>query len=472
METKKNLMALSENLRREGNDLLGRGMLDEAIEKYTEALLVTPSDHLLFSNRSAARLLRKQYDLALDDAEQCVKLAPEWGKGYLRKFNGLWEIGDVHAARAICEEAMTRLSSTELECLNGLLGKCDIELFRRRLTGTWAGRVSNEMGGYNQTMIFDRENSVRVEVFGRHQDCTYTIDLSKTPVQLTIHFGPDGGTTSVPYIVEFRDEDSALAMCCPFLVPDIPTELEGPGFVLMTKGDASQTEDPSLKAKKDHVENIRDDQERMRLYLDDFAAIISQSSEMFDLSVPVELQEADEVEANKKVIHVMSLHVKITELEDIYGAKVAKSSFGIISGGDDYHSSSAEVQAAALRLRELLLATGFITPEALEQARIQYTKTSATSESAENSHRSRLQKKLLERRTSNPKPAPVQVKSADNDSHVVTYEEADIPEADSNPEVCDSNSKLWSRDIIFLSVGIITVALGTGLWLHKRMNRM
>jgi len=39
----------------------------------------------LFSNRSAAKAGKKEWDQALQDAEQCIKVNPSWGKGYARK---------------------------------------------------------------------------------------------------------------------------------------------------------------------------------------------------------------------------------------------------------------------------------------------------------------------------------------------------------------------------------------------------
>ncbi len=58
---------------------------DEAIEWYDKALEIDPKNHVVFSNRSAAYLSKKDGVNALCDAEMCVDLNPTWGKGYVRK---------------------------------------------------------------------------------------------------------------------------------------------------------------------------------------------------------------------------------------------------------------------------------------------------------------------------------------------------------------------------------------------------
>ncbi len=56
-----------------------------AIKFYTEAISHDPTDHLLFSNRSACYASIEQYQDALDDANKCVELKPDFARGYGRK---------------------------------------------------------------------------------------------------------------------------------------------------------------------------------------------------------------------------------------------------------------------------------------------------------------------------------------------------------------------------------------------------
>lgn len=52
---------------------------------YSEAIELDPSDATLYANRSLCYLQMAEADKALRDANTCVKLRPEWLKGYYRK---------------------------------------------------------------------------------------------------------------------------------------------------------------------------------------------------------------------------------------------------------------------------------------------------------------------------------------------------------------------------------------------------
>jgi stress-induced-phosphoprotein 1 len=56
-----------------------------AIKHYSEAISFDPTDHLLFSNRSACYASLEQYQDALDDGKKCVELKPDFVRGYGRK---------------------------------------------------------------------------------------------------------------------------------------------------------------------------------------------------------------------------------------------------------------------------------------------------------------------------------------------------------------------------------------------------
>ena len=47
---------------------------------YTEALALDPLSHVLYSNRSAARLKMGMFALALQDAVRATELSPQWPK--------------------------------------------------------------------------------------------------------------------------------------------------------------------------------------------------------------------------------------------------------------------------------------------------------------------------------------------------------------------------------------------------------
>lgn len=71
--------------KKKGNDEFQAKNFKEAIKHFTEAIKHDPSDHVFFSNRSACYASLENYDKALEDGAECVRLKPDWPKGYTRK---------------------------------------------------------------------------------------------------------------------------------------------------------------------------------------------------------------------------------------------------------------------------------------------------------------------------------------------------------------------------------------------------
>lgn len=51
-----------------------------ATRLYTDAIILDPANHVLYSNRSAAHLRLNQWDEALYDARKCKQMKPDWSK--------------------------------------------------------------------------------------------------------------------------------------------------------------------------------------------------------------------------------------------------------------------------------------------------------------------------------------------------------------------------------------------------------
>ncbi|PAA91946.1 hypothetical protein BOX15_Mlig004862g2 [Macrostomum lignano] len=69
-----------------------------------EALEMEPNNHVLLSNRCAARLKLGEFGLALQDARKCRTLAPDWPKAYYREGVALQCLGKfADAAAALCQ---------------------------------------------------------------------------------------------------------------------------------------------------------------------------------------------------------------------------------------------------------------------------------------------------------------------------------------------------------------------------------
>ena len=81
-----------------GNAHFKAGEYLKAAASYTKAIKEQPDAHVLYSNRAQAFLKLNKVSKALDDAEKCIVLAPDFVKGYHRKASAL---------AAMCEPVRT-----------------------------------------------------------------------------------------------------------------------------------------------------------------------------------------------------------------------------------------------------------------------------------------------------------------------------------------------------------------------------
>jgi stress-induced-phosphoprotein 1 len=70
--------------KQQGNKYYSQGDYINAIECYTKAIEANNKDHTFFSNRAAAHFALGNYEISIDDARQCIAIAPNWVKGYYR----------------------------------------------------------------------------------------------------------------------------------------------------------------------------------------------------------------------------------------------------------------------------------------------------------------------------------------------------------------------------------------------------
>jgi len=78
-------MTSANDFKTAGNVALQAGKISEAIANYTKAINLDGSNHVYYSNRSAAYLKKGEGNNALDDATSCIALNPQFPKGYSRK---------------------------------------------------------------------------------------------------------------------------------------------------------------------------------------------------------------------------------------------------------------------------------------------------------------------------------------------------------------------------------------------------
>ena len=70
-------------------------------EKFSQAIEIEPTNHVLYSNRSGAYASLKDFDKALTDANKTTEIKPDWAKGWGRKGAALHGINDLRKSGLI-----------------------------------------------------------------------------------------------------------------------------------------------------------------------------------------------------------------------------------------------------------------------------------------------------------------------------------------------------------------------------------
>ncbi|PNT54068.1 hypothetical protein POPTR_001G119500v4 [Populus trichocarpa] len=92
---------MAEEAKAKGNAAFSTGDYTAAVKHFTNAIALSPTNHVLYSNRSAAHASLHNYADALQDAKKTVELKPDWSKGYSRlgaAHLGLHQIQDAISA--------------------------------------------------------------------------------------------------------------------------------------------------------------------------------------------------------------------------------------------------------------------------------------------------------------------------------------------------------------------------------------
>ncbi|KAI4315293.1 hypothetical protein L6164_028119 [Bauhinia variegata] len=75
---------MADEAKAKGNAAFSSGDFAGAVRHFSDAIALSPDNHVLYSNRSAAYASLQKYSEALDDAKKTVGLKPDWSKGYSR----------------------------------------------------------------------------------------------------------------------------------------------------------------------------------------------------------------------------------------------------------------------------------------------------------------------------------------------------------------------------------------------------
>lgn len=83
-----------------------KGEYLEAVEQYTLEISADPTNHILYSKRSATQAKLQDFEAALSDADEVIRLQPAYAKGYSRKGTALQSLGRLIEAKSAFEKGL------------------------------------------------------------------------------------------------------------------------------------------------------------------------------------------------------------------------------------------------------------------------------------------------------------------------------------------------------------------------------
>ncbi|KAJ8100590.1 hypothetical protein POJ06DRAFT_107742 [Lipomyces tetrasporus] len=98
--------AKAEELKSEGNKFVAAKNYPAAIESYTKALVLDPTNKIFYSNRAAAYSASGKHDMAVKDAESALEIDERYSKAYSRLGLAKFALGDAEGAMKAYEKGI------------------------------------------------------------------------------------------------------------------------------------------------------------------------------------------------------------------------------------------------------------------------------------------------------------------------------------------------------------------------------
>jgi len=180
-----------------GNDAFAAGDWLMAVGHFTQAIEEDPTDHVFYSNRSAANLKLLRTLDAVEDAEHCVRLAQDWAKGYSRLGAALW------ADRRLPEAVEAFDHGLKLDAENQQMidsRKSVLEEIEKEKP------VEAEVVAEQPVNLEDREPVIGIDL-GTTYSAVAVWDISAGGVRI---LADEGGNRTVPSYVAWGDDGERL----------------------------------------------------------------------------------------------------------------------------------------------------------------------------------------------------------------------------------------------------------------------
>ncbi|XP_054611276.1 E3 ubiquitin-protein ligase TTC3 isoform X2 [Dunckerocampus dactyliophorus] len=131
------LLAASDDLKKQGNDLFQKQKYEEAVDIYSKAIRCCPENYVVFANRALCYIRCKKYLEAAFDGKRAVLIEPLWAKGHYRYCEALFLLGEVNMA-------ITANKSARNLCKNDYEGVKDLAQQHQKFMSETLGNTSNK----------------------------------------------------------------------------------------------------------------------------------------------------------------------------------------------------------------------------------------------------------------------------------------------------------------------------------------
>lgn len=131
-----------------GNEAFSKKDFKTAIGHYTKAILQEPTNHIFYSNRSASYAGLQEWTDATKDAKECIRLNPEFIKGYYRLATAQLESKEYDAAESTIKQGLG-LDANHSQLLKLLR---NTKLYRKAAAAPSSSTVATAGGNANRQL--------------------------------------------------------------------------------------------------------------------------------------------------------------------------------------------------------------------------------------------------------------------------------------------------------------------------------